>query len=204
MPEYWEIPRQWEGATAVVMASGESLTRADAQQVRHLPRITTNASFRMAPDAEILYGGDVFFWRHPTYRDVFDCPGVRLCVEQVPGVAPHLPEGVRVIRNAGRQGFTERRGAIKTGGNSGFAAIHLAASMGAKRIIVLGLDMCGGHWHGAHPHGLNNPRNGNFLSCTRNFRTLAPALASRGIEVLNCSPISELKAFPKVSLASVL
>jgi hypothetical protein len=187
-----------------VLASGPSLTPEVAAQVRHLPRITTNASYRIAPDAEVLYGSDVFFWRHAEYQDIFDCPGLKVVCEQVPGVYPFAPAGVHVIRRAGSQGFTERPGAISTGQNSGYAAIHLAATMGAKRILLLGLDMQGTHWHGTHPHGLNNPKPDRFRAWIRNFRTLAPALTARGIEVWNCSQASALDAFPKRSLESLL
>jgi hypothetical protein len=204
MPEYWLLPRQWEGATAAVLCSGQSLTAEDAEKVRHLPRITTNATYRMARDADILYGSDVFFWRHVEYRDAFDCPGVKLCVEQTPGMAPFAPAGVRIVKHGGTSGFTDEPGKIRTGGHSGYAAIHVAASMGAKRIIVLGLDMCGDHWHGRHPHGLNNPKEDRFRAWIRNFRTLGQELNSRGIEVFNCSPISKLDTFQKATLASLL
>ena len=201
---YWEIPRLWEGATVAVLASGPSLNREDADKVKHLPRITTNATYRLAPDADVLYGADVFFWRHAEYQDVYDCPGVKVCSEQVPGVYPYAPAGVVIVKQSGRQGFTTEPGKIRTGGNSGYAAIHLAASMGAQRIIVLGLDLAGTHWHGKHPHGLNNPRDHSFASWKRNFQTLAPALTKLGVSVINCSPVSTLDAFPKAKLDDVL
>lgn len=201
---YWDIPRLWEGQTAAVLASGPSLTREDADKVRHLPRITTNASFRIAPDADILYGSDIFFWRHEQYKDAFACSGLKVCVEQTPGMAPFAPPGVFVVRHGGLTGFTEERGKIRTGGNSGYAAIHVAASMGAKRILVLGLDLRGEHWHGKHPDGMNNPKEANFRRWTRNFKTLEPELTSRGIQVFNCSPTSTLDTFPKASLESLL
>jgi hypothetical protein len=201
---YWTIPRQWEGRTVAVLASGPSLTKEDAEKVRHLPRITTNATYRAAPDADVLYGSDVFFWRAADYADVLTCPGLKVCIEQVPGVRPYAPDGVLIVRHGGTQGFTDDPAKIRTGGNSGYAAIHLAASMGAKRILLLGLDMNGGHWHGPHPHGLNNPRAYTFNRWMRNFRTLAPALKARGIEVVNCSPGSALECFPKAALDTCL
>lgn len=187
-----------------VLCSGQSLTPEDAAKVRSLPRITTNGSYRMAPDADVLYGSDVFFWRHREYADVFDGQGLKLTCEQIPGIYPFAPDGVHVVRHGGTTGFTEDPGKIRTGGNSGYAAIHLAASMGAKRIIVLGLDMRGEHWHGKHPHGLNNPKEHRFRAWIRNFRTLGPELISRGVEVFNCSPITALEVFPKARLSDLL
>jgi hypothetical protein len=201
---YWSIPRQWEGATVAVLASGQSLTQEAAEKVRHLPRITTNASYRMAPDADVLYASDVTFWQHQEYAGALQCNGLKVCVEQIPGIYPYLPDEIMVVRHGGTHGFTDEPGKIKTGGNSGYAATHLAASMGAKRILLLGLDLCGERWHGRHPNGLTNPKQPSFTSWIRNFRTLAPALKTRGIEVLNCSPISRLDAFPKANLSELL
>ena len=132
------------------------------------------------------------------------CRGIKVTCEQIPGIYPYAPEGVHVLRHAGRQGFTDEPGKIRPGQCSGYAATHLAASMGAKRILLLGLDLTGEHWHGKHPHGLNNPKDDRFRSWIRNFRTLGPELEKRGIEVFNCSAISRLDAFRKASLSSLL
>jgi len=201
---YWSIPRQWEGATVAVMASGPSLTADQAAAVKHLPRIVTNATYRIAPDADVIYCSDSAFWLHPEYADVFDCPGLRVSCEQIRGVHPNVPPGVLVLRHGGSHGFIDEPTQIRTGANSGYAAIQIAALAGAKRIVLLGLDMQGGHWHGAHPNGLNNPRASSFKRWIRYFNGLAPHLTQRGIEVFNCSPASALTCFPKASLDCVL
>jgi len=194
----------WEGKTAVVMASGQSLTAEAADAVRHLPRVVTNATYRRAPDAEVIYAADTAFWRHKDYADVYDCPGFKVSCEQIRGVYPNTPPGVLILRHAGAHGFVDDPTMVRTGSNSGYAAIHIAALAGAKRILLLGLDLTGGHWHGSHPHGLNNPRPYSFTRWIRYFNGLAPHLKDRGIEVLNCSPISALTCFPKVALEEIL
>lgn len=201
---YWSVPRLWEDKTAVVMASGPSLNKEDADAVKHLPRVVTNGTFRMARDAEVIYAGDVFFWQHKDYRDVFDCPGFKVGIESVPGSHPCTPEPVLILKKGGRLGLSDNPASLQTGGNSGYAAINLAALFGAKRILVLGLDMTGGHWHGKHPAGLSNPGKDTFKRWIRLFKTLAPALTERGIEVINCSPISALEVFPKKALRDCL
>lgn len=201
---YWSVPKVWEGERVAVLCSGPSLTADDAAKVTSLPRIVTNATYRLVPDADVVYGSDVFFWRHADYADVFQHPGWKVSVEQQRGVEPYLPDGIRVLRNDGFEGFSDRPDAIRTGGNSGYAAIHLAATAGAKEIIVLGLDMQGTHWHGKHPHGLNNPREQSFVRWMRRFGTLAKELDRRGVKVWNCSPNSALEAFDKCQLASLI
>jgi hypothetical protein len=194
----------WDGQTVAVMASGASLTAEVAEAARHLPRIVTNATYRRAPDADVIYASDTAFWRHKEYADVFDCPGLRVSCEQVRGVYPNVPPGVMILRHGGSNGFADDPTAVRTGSNSGYAAIHIAATAGAKRILLLGLDMTGGHWHGPHPQGLNNPLQHSFARWIRYFDGLAPQLKERGVEVLNCSPISALTCFPKTNLAECL
>ena len=201
---YWTIPRLWEGATAVVMASGQSLRQEDADAVRHLPRVVTNATYIRAPDAEIIFAADAKFWHCKDYQDVFACPGYKVSVDSGVGVHPNTPDGVLVLMNSGKQGFDGRRTHIRTGGNSGYAAIHIAATAGAKRVLLLGLDMTGGHWHGKHPEELKDPSEAAFTRWTKHFQTLAQELTRRGIEVLNCSPISRLTCFPKKALRDCL
>jgi len=100
-----------------------------------------------------------------------------------------------------------RVGVIGSGGNSGFQALNLAVQFGAKRIVLVGYDMrvdAGLHWHGAHPHGLNNPSAGSVMRWAATLDAQAPLLKRLGVEVLNASPVSALKAYPKVRLEDVL
>ena len=195
----------WTGQRVAVLCSGPSLTKEDAAAVAHLPRIVTNATYRMAPDADVIYGSDKKFWTHPEYADVHSLPGLRVTVEQVRGIAPDVPAGVLVLRQAGTVGFSDKPSALMTGGNSGYAAINLAALAGATEIVVLGLDLGGrGHWHGLHPQGLHNPTEGSFSSWLRRFSGLATALQSRGVRVWNCSPVSRLDCFSRSTLRELL
>lgn len=198
---YWTVPKQWPG-TVVVMASGPSLTAEDAAAVKHLPRIVTNATFKIAPDAEIVYGSDAQFWH--AYPDAIRCTGSKVCIEQVRGVAPNVPPGVVYLRNGGPSGVSDDPGSIKTGSNSGYAAVQIAVLSGASRILLLGLDLYGTHWHGTHPKPLSNPLEFTFRRWVKSFNQLAPALTARNIEVLNCSQSSALNCFPKVDLRKCL
>jgi hypothetical protein len=195
----------WEGRRVAVLASGPSLTKEDVDAVAHLPRIVTNATYRMVPDADLIYGSDSKFWTHPEYADAHSMPGRRVSIEQVPGVYPNVPASVSVLRLGGTSGFSGRQDALRTGSNSGYAAIHLAATAGASEIVVLGLDMSGDtHWHGRHPAGLHNPRENSFARWINRFEGLANELQKRGVRVWNCSISSRLECFPKRSLREVL
>ena len=198
---YWTVPQMWAGQRVAVLCSGPSLTKEDAAAVAHLPRIVTNATYRMAPDADIVYGSDTAFWLHPEYSDVHSLPGRRVAIEQVRGVYPNVPATVCVLRNSGNGGFSDQPDSLRTGSNSGYAAIHLAATAGATEIVVLGLDMTGaGHWHGMHPRGLNNPKEVTFARWRQRFKGLEIELTQRGVRVFNCSPVSLLECFPRSTL----
>jgi hypothetical protein len=103
-------------------------------------------------------------------------------------------------------GFTDEPDTINGGGNSGFQALHLAATFGARKIILLGYDMqrTGGelHWHGKHWGGL--PSGNGFPSWIRNFGPLATDLRRRGIDVINATRETALKCFPRQTLEEVL
>jgi len=71
----------------------------------------------------------------------------------------------------------------------------LAASLGAKRILLYGFDCHGGHWHGEHESPLGNPMLSTYAGWIRNFTSLAPLLVEREIEVVNCTPGSKLECF---------
>lgn len=98
-------------------------------------------------------------------------------------------------------------GTLGWGGNSGFHALNLAVQFGAKWIALVGYDMrCdrGLHWHGKHIPGLNNPTPQNVERWRRVTDEAAPMLAALGVTVVNCSPISALTAYPKMSLKEAL
>lgn len=195
---YWRAPHL--GETVAVLASGPSMSQAVADSVRHLPRIAINLTARLAPDAQIAYGSDAPFWAaHP---ELLNHAGEKVCVEQRMGMYPNVPQGVKVLRNLGLEGLS-KGGGIYVGDNSGYAAINLAAAAGAKRILLLGMDMQGGHWHGPHK-GLGNPQAHQFQRWMRRMSRLAVWLKEAGIEVINCSPVSALECFTRRPVSECL
>jgi len=89
------------------------------------------------------------------------------------------------------------------GSNSGYQAIGLAYRLGATRIILIGFDMCNNngksHFFGDHPRQFANGSGPErFIP---NFRTIKPK--DYGIEILNCSRVTALDAFPRHNLEDV-
>lgn len=186
--------------TIVCLASGPSVTRGDVEQCRSLPIIAINNSIDLAPWATVLLGGDLKWWRWRSGMPSFAGDKVtchRAAADAYPDVRWLQPTGIR--------GFESEPGKVRTGRNSGYVAIQLAAQMGAMRIVLLGYDMRASdtgehHWHAPHPDG-SHP---GFDRCLPLFDDLVEPLRSRGIAIVNCSPTTALRAFPCRPLSEVL
>lgn len=199
---YWTVPPMWTGRTVAVLASGPSMSQAVADSVRHLPRIAVNTTFRLAPDAEIIYGCDGRWWReHP---EALACPGLKVTIEVLPKHRPNAPAEVLVLRNTGREGFDPDPTALRTLNNGGGQGAQIAVHAGAARILLLGFDMHGGHWHGPHPEGLANPGPVQMAQWIERLNTIAPILAARGVDVVNCTDGSALRCFRQSTVAAEL
>lgn len=198
MTRYWTVPTIWEGQTVAVMASGPSMSPAVAAAVSHLPRIVVNTTYRLAPDADIIYASDAKWWHAngPALR----CPGLKVSIEKCRGmIADNLPSDIMILRNTGREGYDHDPGAARTINNSGAVALQIAVKAGAARVLLFGFDMRGQHWHGPHDRRLGNPSKPFLQRCVIGFRSLARALPSH-VDVVNFSPTSALDCFRKASL----
>jgi hypothetical protein len=95
-------------------------------------------------------------------------------------------------------------GTVGHGGNSGFQALNLAAQFGARRIVLIGYDFTGPHWHPNHAKPLANPHEEAMARWRGHLDAAAPLYKAWGVEVLNASPVSRLKAYPRVSIEDAL
>jgi len=148
----------------------------------------------------MLYACDRKWW--DTNEGAPDFQGLKVSLEDT------AYDDVRRVNNTGTRGFDSTPGCVRTGKNSGYQAVHLAAGCGAKKIVLLGFDMqpTSGekHWHGSHPSGLSDPVDSTFARWRGYFDGLATALRERGVEVLNATPTTALTCFPHVSLEDTL
>jgi hypothetical protein len=192
---FWRIPRCFEGRTVAVLASGPSLTREAVEAVQHVPCIAVNNTHRLAPWAWALYAADEEWWHHDSNADAHLFAGHRVTVGDIPGTLR--------LRNTGRSGYDTDPYSIRTGGNSGYQALHVALHTGASTVLLLGCDMHGCHWHGKHAWGLRETAPSTYQSWIIEFRKLATQLPA-GVRVINCSPDSELDAFPRMTIAEAL
>lgn len=202
-PEWWPW---WRDETCVVVASGPSAQGVPIELAQGKARfIAINDSWKLAPWADWLHACDFSWWRANEGRQ--DFTGIKTCVDRRIGQQQdwgvhHLKcrkHDDRAILNS----FCE----VGWGGNSGFHAMQIAAQTGCRKIILIGFDMSirhGLHWHGAHPAGMNNPTNGNVERWRRAVDAAASQFKSVGVTVVNCSAVSALKNYPKMTFAEAL
>lgn len=212
-PKPVEADLVWGGATVVILASGESLTTEQCDLVKLWQSepfnrvIAINTTFRRAPWADMLYACDGKWW---------NCVDPETKITYAEEAAQHFPKermwtqdksaantyGLRYIKSERKPGLSKAKGIIHQGANSGFQAINLAFLAGARRFILLGFDCKGNHWHGSHPSPINTGM--PHSTWKKEFVTLAADLEREGVEVVNCSPGTALKAFRQGNLEEEL
>jgi hypothetical protein len=166
------------------------MSQAVAGKCRRFRTIAINNTFQLAPWADMLYAADVKWW---TFTDWKSFAGLKVTCDVT------VFKDLLHLRHTGDKGFDPDPGCVRTGRNSGYQAIHIAAHAGCKRILLCGFDMRGGHWHGPHKRPLRDDGN-VYARWIPHFATLKPELDRRGIEVINCTPGSALKCFSMMAL----
>lgn len=166
------------------------------------PILAVQDAYRAIPTADVMYGCDARWWN--VHKDNF--PGEKW--------SSHDPDtndkrevadkyGINLVKGRGGSFFSRDPEVICYGDCSGFQAINLAILFGCARIVLVGFDMryAGkGHFFGDHPDGLF--QNKNYENFLHNFDRAAKVL--EGVEILNATPGSALKAFPMVDLIDIL
>lgn len=188
-------------ATFVLIGGGPSLTPSDVDYVRDKARvIAINDAYRLAPWAEVLYAADAHWW---AWHD--GVPGFEGQKYSIETRQTMVYPDVTVLKNTGYIGLELDPLGLRTGHNSGYQALNLAVHMGAKRIVLLGYDMCANpngpsHWFGEHKIPSPSP----YADMRAAFDTLVEPLAEIGVEVINCTRRTALKTFPCMALEEAL
>lgn len=229
----WDIPKIWEDGDVWILGGGPSVTEqfdipdSVVKQVlsgtsspnvyspymeplhkRHV--IGINVSFMIGDWIDMAFFGDPnFFLQYQVELAKF--PGLRVScapnTENVPWVKFLAREGSH------GKGISTNPYKVSWNGNSGAAAISVAAHAGAKRIILLGFDMTLGenkmqHWHDIYKKGpATNEKRLRKLPFHRHligFGQIAKDAKRMGIEILNASPKSVITEFPKYSVKELI
>ena len=192
----------WPGKPAVILGGGRSLTAAQFHHVA-LARLDDRCRVIAVNDAvypgwwaDWLHAADGNWWRSHIQR-VQHFRGIKTTIDPLVPVA----WVTGVLNPTGVTGFDQDPMCCRTGNGSGYQAVHSAIHAGSRRIILLGFDMQGEHWHGERAGEVATDFGKTMAP---HFESLIPALEAMKVEVINCSPDSVLRTFPRADLAAVL
>lgn len=191
----------WRDEVAVIVASGESTKQVNLEQTRDRVHVlAVKANIDLVPWAEAVYGCDEMWWNMreglPKYR------GLKLTYAA--NVPPKYKDVKKVEIDPRDLILVDEPLKLGSGGNSGFQAINLVIQWGVRDIILVGFDMRGSHWYGRNKPPMNNPDKSNFDRWLKGFETAAPVLRQMGVTVINASPTSAIKCFPKAGLGETM
>ena len=171
--------------------------------------IAVNDSYLRFPTADILYFCDGQKWWDQNREEVQEhFLGHHIVTAYREGPIPKI-SGVHVLRLTDRTGLETDPGVLRHGANSGYQAINLAYHLGARRIVLLGMDMHAtngfSHWRRRKqepsPHSFHQTLQRHMLP---NFQSLVVPLQDAGVEVTNCTPGSAIQCWPLRDLREVL
>lgn len=194
----------WRGHTAVVVASGPSLTDEQIALVEHSDVLTiaVNNSYEKLQHPDVVYACDYLWWKLNHMKAKQNIPRRQLWTQDRAAAEQFQ---LSHIQWEGKDGLGKR--GLRVNGNSGAGAINLAYHFGARRILLVGMDMKPGpngekHWHPDHPKPLVQGQ--QFEEWRKKMGVLAADLKTEGVTVVNCTPGSALTCFPMGDLEQEL
>jgi hypothetical protein len=208
-----EIKPEWAGETAVIFASGPSVTQQDiklierARDAERCRVIAINAMYQLVDYADLLYFCDWQFYKWHAIESPqggfyeYPAPKFTICdKEQL------LPAHIHRLKRGDLHGLSRKPDTLNHGSNSAHQCLNLAYLLGSPRIILVGLDMKtaeDGRTHCHDPH--KQPTDPKIYDkLVNNFDGIARELNSEGIEVINTSQQSALHCFKKMPLEEVI
>ncbi len=204
----WTAPRIWPDGECFILGGGPSINDIDLSLLEGKRVIAVNNAYKLGNWDVMFYGDCRWYQRHKEALTKFTGLKVHSC---------NANEGcgdVKKIRKIGGNtyGINRRTDRLQWNASSGACAINLAVHFGVKRIILLGFDMqkVDGetNFHRDHAHHRGSEKDyRKFNPYPRHlvpFESIARDLKAYGVECLNATPNSALKAFPIVSPSEVL
>ena len=229
----WTIPKIWEGGDVWILGGGPSVAEqfdipkevvqavkagtsplsvySDYMQFLHDKHVIgVNVVFLIGDWMDIVFFGDGGFFQR--YKEQLAAwKGLKVCCHQDVENQPWV-KFVEKDRKHSR-GISTRPDKVSWNGNSGSAAISIAAWAGAKRIFLLGFDMTLGpdqyqHFHNQYNRGPivreDQIAKLHFGIHLLGFPEIARDAKKMNIEIINVSPTSQISEFRKISLKELL
>jgi hypothetical protein len=206
--DWWQ---DWRGECVAIVAAGPSAKHSGVEKLKdRIHVVAINESFQLCPWADILYSCDKDWWATRVVEVKKKFSGVGLGFEaQTDGV-----KSINIVKTNKKHDdpyshdlHFDEAGVLGSGGNSGFQMINLSIQFGATAIALVGFDMQmnqGVHWHGLHNVPMRNPDPKQLSLWAQRLDAVSETLKAKGIDVVNCSKMSALNKYPKLTIDEVL
>lgn len=190
----------WKGKDVFIIGGGPSMRRiTEIARLEKARVIGVNDAYKFGEAVvNVLFFGDEKWWRaNKEALDDWHAPIVTNSEK-----LGHESSLIKLPRKL--KGF--HRDALGWNGNSGASAINLALIMGAKRIYLLGFDMChdvhgNANWHN---DSVKPAVPENYVNYRRDIEASARLYEFPETEIINLNPDSALECFPKMDWELVL
>lgn len=230
----WHVPRIWEGGDVWILGGGPSVTKqfgipdevvqsvvkgtsppsvySPYMSVIHNEHVIgINVAYLIGNWIDMVFFGDIaFFLKHQAGLAAF--PGMKVSCH--PSIQKHDWVKYTARDTNHPRGISNNPQMASWNGNSGAAAISVAANAGASRIILLGFDMKLDNnkvqwWHDLYGRGPrvirdHKPLRLPFDRHLRGFAEIAKDARRRNIQIINACPDSAISEFPKCSLSELI
>ena len=179
--------------TAVVVASGPSLTKEDCELVENsgIDVLVVNDCYKMIPSAKYIFACDIMWWI-VHYESV---PKSMLAYTlNVAPVARKIVGADKFLHELERTwDYGVYRQKVHHGGNSGYIAVQLAWQLGYDRLLLLGYDQKFApdgkrHWFGDHDKK-KFAKNADEVETWPNLldRLIGDMIRYEHVDIVNCS-----------------
>lgn len=236
----WRVPNMWEGGECWIIGGGTSIpeqfgvpsdlidavANGDESMKAFSPYLAPihakhcigiNMAFLLGDWVEMMFFADQRFFLD-NRQLIADYSGLKVtCYPGLRSVKFQNDNLKHLLRDDKKpRGISDNPMAVCWNGNSGAAAISIAANAGAKRIILLGFDMKRNDKNRTHFHG-EYATKGSITSLVQSqnkklpfgkhllgFTQIAADAKARGIEIINASLDSAIQEFPKIPVKELL
>jgi len=214
------IPRSYEGQTVVIIATGPSINEEQISLVRsakNVKVITVNNAYQIAPFTNIQIACNDNWWEYYLAHDPLLKKLEADCWTRYKYIAEE--HGINYIDSIVKDGLSTDPSVVHINHGSGPMAINFATLYGFKKLILIGHDMryakdyngrqkkAGStprHYFGEYPKSMQHwpsvkvGQNGTLNGLIESYEKMIADL--EGIDVVNCTPNSDLNCFRKSTL----
>jgi hypothetical protein len=207
----WRIPEDWKGETVFIVGGGPSVLHQRPQRLEGRKVIVINSSYEVCPFADYLYFGDNRWHDEHKSRDAFKAfmkRGGKVVTVSHPSSGPYLLKLRRITPTSEANGLTTTRTGLSSQKTSFQGAMNLAAMLGAKRLVLLGLDGKRTESGVSHHHAPHKwPTKEGNITWERQkaqLQFIVEPLKKLGVEVFNTCPDSAFPYWPHAPLEGFL